>query len=68
MGLNEGDRVHIKDTDITGLIIDVSITTGGTVWYMIESDKEGFTDDPKAVVKGPWPAYHATADQLEIIK
>ena len=53
--------------DDPGTIIDTCIGRyDGKLYYIVESDVEGYTDDPDAY-QGEWPTYDCTADQLEKI-
>lgn len=60
----EGDHVRIKNKNVIGEIIDVSKGKDGGICYTVESDEEGYMDDPDA-----WnlrfPIFECRADQLE---
>ena len=62
---HEYDHVRIKDKNVTGTIIDVFTGQNGITYYSVESDKEGFVDDPD-VWNLRFPIYTCTADQLEL--
>ena len=53
----------IKHKNIPGQIVDVYTGKDGETLYTVESDIEGYTDDPDAW-GGLWPLYDCTADQL----
>lgn len=62
----EGDRVRIIEKDVIGEIIDVHTTANGEICYTVESENEGYIDDPDA-----WnirfPQFICVAAQLERI-
>ena len=62
----EYDRVRIKDKDVIGDIVDIRQADDGSLIYLVESDREGPSNDPEA-----WnlrfPIYTCTGDQLEKI-
>ena len=60
---SEYDRVKIKESEITGTIIDKS-TRNGKTWYIVESDKEGPT---KGGYGDKWPLFDCTADELQAV-
>lgn len=66
MSLGLYDHVRIRNKDVTGEIIDIYKNQNGSVYYVVESDIEGPTDDPDAY-NIRWPQYDCTADQLEKI-
>ena len=61
------DHVLIKAKNIPGQIIDMHTAKDGTRLYIVESDIEGYADDPDSW-GGLWPLYDCTADQLELIE
>lgn len=59
------ESVRIKGKNIPGTIIDTCIGRyDGKLYYIVESNIQGYTDDPDAY-QGEWPIYDCTADQLE---
>lgn len=59
------EHVRIPRKNVTGQIIHIS--TGkydGKRYYIVESDVQGYVDDPDAY-PCEWPLYDCTADQLE---
>lgn len=61
------EHVRIKKKNIPGTIIDTCIGRyDDKPYYIVESDVEGYTDDPDAY-QGERPIYDCTADQLEKI-
>lgn len=63
-----GDHVRIRNKNIVGEIIDVSPPhKDGKIWYVVEKDEQGYTDDPDAYRVEGWELYDCTADQLEKI-
>ena len=59
------DRVKIKTTGKTGIIVDVSVDkTSGIAWYIVESDSENKNRD-----KGEdrWRLYDCKETDLELI-
>lgn len=60
----EYDHVIIKSKNIPGQIVDVTTLPDGEKWYVVESDIEGYTDDPDAW-GGQWPLYDCKENELE---
>lgn len=58
------DHVHMIHKHIDGIIVDICTGTNGKTYYTVESDVQGYVDDPDAY-NGEWPLYDCTADQLE---
>lgn len=62
----EYDKVRIKDKNIIGDIVEIRKLDDGSMSYLVESDREGPSDDPKA-----WnlrfPIYTCSEDQLELV-
>ena len=61
----EYDHVRIKDKGVAGDIVDIQTSKNGKTCYLVESDKEGFVDDPD-VWNLRYPIFTCTADQLEL--
>lgn len=64
--INELDHVRMLHKGQTGVVVDICIGADGKTYYTVETDVEGYTDDPDAY-NGEWPLYDCTADQLEKI-
>lgn len=62
---SEGDRVLIKGKNVIGEIIDVHKAQNGETCYTVESEKEGFIDDPDAWNDVRFPQFICIEDQLE---
>lgn len=60
------DHVHMIHKNINGIIVDDYTGSDGKTYYIVESDVQGYVDDPDAY-PGEWPLYDCTADQLEKI-
>ncbi len=60
------DHVHMIHKNINGIIVDVCNGIDGETYYIVESDVQGYVDDPDAY-PGEWPLYDCTADQIEKI-
>lgn len=62
----EFDHVRIPEKDVTGVIVDIYAVKNGMIYYLVESDEEGPSNDPDS-----WnlrfPIFTCTADQLEKI-
>lgn len=61
------EHVRIPHKNVTGQIIHIS--TGkydGRYYYTVESDVQGYVDDPDAY-PCEWPEYECTDDRLERI-
>lgn len=61
---NELDHVRMLHKAQTGVIVDICTGKDGKTYYTVETDAEGYTDDPDAY-NGQWPLYDCTEDQLE---
>lgn len=60
------DHVMMTHKNISGIIVDICEGTNGKTYYTVESDLQGYVDDPDAY-PGEWPLYDCTAEQLEKI-
>lgn len=61
------EHVRVPHKNVTGQIIHISVGKhDGKYYYTVESDTQGYVDDPDAY-PGEWPEYECTADQLEKI-
>lgn len=60
------DHVLMLHKNIRGIIIDIYCNSKGITRYTIESDIQGYVDDPDAY-PGEWPQYECTAGQLKKI-
>lgn len=60
------DHVRMIHKNINGIIVDVCTGIDGKTYYIVESDVQGYVDDPDAY-PGEWPLYDCTAHQLEKI-
>ena len=56
-------KVHIKDKNVDGTIVDIYTADDGQTIYTVESQKRGYVDDPEAYT-GDFPLYDMTADRL----
>lgn len=64
--INELDHVRMLHKGQTGVVVAICDGVDGKTYYTVETDVEGYTDDPDAY-NGEWPLYDCTADQLEKI-
>ncbi len=62
---SEFERVHIKEKDVIGTIIDISQDGNGVTCYTVESEREGPIGDPDAWNDVRFPQFICTEDQLE---
>mgnify|MGYP007038322590 CR=1 FL=1 len=57
------ERVHIKDKDVTGDIVDIYLDDDGQKVYTVQSHKQGYVNDPDAYT-GEYPLYDVHGDRL----
>lgn len=61
------DHVMIQRNQTPGEIIDIVHGEDGTTCYYVESDIEGYKDDPDVQIPGSWPIYECFEDDLKKI-
>lgn len=62
--INEYDKVRIKETGVTGEVIDIS-ETNGKKSYIVESDEKGVPGGWWEADPNSWSLFTCTEEELE---